>query len=86
MPRIITCSASSPHAFHPLIPIDIFEMSNEGRRALCNDALAILKRCAFTHVQSDMVPSAVKVAYKKAHSAEAIDRFQEVFSGSNAIP
>ena len=61
-------------------------MLSSDRKALSNDTLAILKRCAFCHVQADMVPSNVKVAYKKAHSAEALDRFGEIFSGGNAIP
>ena len=86
VPRLITCNASSPHAFHPLIPLNIWDMTNDDRKTLCNDALAILKRCAFCHVQADMVPSSVKVAYKKAHNAEALDRFGEIFSGGNAIP
>ena len=61
-------------------------MSNDDRKTLCNDTLALLKRCAFCHVRSDMVPASVKVAYKKAHSAEAVDRFNDIFSGGNAIP
>ena len=69
-----------------MIPLNLSEMTNDDRKTLCNDALAILKRCAFCHVQADMVPSSVKVAYKKAHSAEAIDRFGEIFCGGNAIP
>ena len=75
-----------PHEFMNIIPRDIYTMTNEERKNLSNNTLAILKRCAFFDVQQSLIPDAVKVSYKAASSNETVERFDEIFAGLNAIP
>ena len=86
VPRIITCNAATPHEFIDIIPRDIYTMTNDERKSLSNNALAILKRCAFFDVQHSLIPDAVKASYKAASSNETVERFEEIFGGLNAIP
>ena len=86
VPRIITCNAGSPFEFFRELPDNVFTtMTNEARMALSNDAKAILKRCAFFHIQQAVVPESVVESYAAERRAALKRRASEVFSGARAI-
>ena len=85
VPRIITCNAASPWEFWRELPDNVFTMTNGARMALSNDAKAILKRCAFFHIQQAVVPEGVAAARAADRQAAMKRRASDVFSGDNAI-
>ena len=85
VPRIITCNAASPWEFFRELPDNVFPMTNGARLALSNDVKAILKRCAFFHIQRAVVPESVAAAHAADRQGAMKRRASEVFSGDNAI-
>ena len=85
VPRIITCNAASPWEFWRELPDNVFTMTNGARMALSNDAKAILKRCAFFHIQRAVVPEGVAAAHAVDRQGAMKRRASQVFSGDNAI-
>ena len=85
VPRVITCNAASPWEFWLELPDNVFTMTNGARLALSNDAKAILKRCAFFHIQRAVVPESVAAGHAADRQGAMKRRASEVFSGDNAI-
>ena len=85
MPRLITSNASCPNDFCRLIPLGIFEMTDNERCSLSNDTKAILKRCAFFFATVPLIPESMRDAHQTEQFTDSTERFDRIFQGSNAI-
>jgi hypothetical protein len=61
-------------------------MTAEAVMALDNHTKALLKRFAFCHVSTCLIPQAARDAYDAARVAANVVVAAELFSGANAIP
>ena len=61
-------------------------MTADAVMALDNHTKALLKRFAFCHVQTCLIPHAAREAYEAAQVAANVVVAAELFAGANAIP
>lgn len=86
MPRIVTTNAQDTHDFIDAIPSNVLTMSPNEIAHLSDDARALLKRLAFMHVQTPLLPQEEIARFHGTAHHETTERFDAIFSGANAIP
>ena len=87
VPRVITCNAKNPFEFFPVLPPNLFTtMTNNDRLGLHHDAKAVIKRCAFLHIEQSVVPLTVSANHSVDRRVAVKRRAAELYSGANAIP
>jgi hypothetical protein len=86
MPRLFTSNDTCPHGFHPAFPIGLKDMSNAAVLALDNHTKALLKRFAFCHVTTCLIPEAARAAFGVASVADRAAAAAALFGGAHAIP
>jgi hypothetical protein len=85
-PRIFTSNDLSPHEFHNSFPPELENLTAEVVMSLDNHTKALLKRFAFCHVSTCLIPQAARDAYDASRVAANVVVAAELFSGANAIP
>ena len=87
MARIITNNASNPKQFFNILPEDLFDgMNDADRLGLCNEAKAVLKRCAFLHVKESIIRADTAAQQKEMAARAVTARDTALYSGINSIP
>ena len=85
-PRLFTSNDRSPNQFHSGFPPDLENLTAESVMSLDDHTKALLKRFAFCHVSTCLIPQATRDAYEAAQVAANEGVAAELFSGANAIP
>ena len=86
MPRIVTTNSMDTHDFIDILPANVLTMEPHQLQALSDDARALLKRLAFMHVQAPLLPQEAIARFHGERRHQTTERFDALFSGSNAIP
>ena len=87
MPRLITSNASNPHEFLKCLPADLLSPSYVFHYShMSEHARALLKRLCFAKVSSSLLSGEAISEHNRKKDAVVSARFDEIFSGSNAIP
>ena len=86
MPRIITSNASSPQDFSKWLPADLNSVSRIGCAHMSEHTRALLKRLCFVEVKSSLLSAESISGHRQRTQVVVSARFQDVFSGDNAIP
>lgn len=85
--RIFTTNAASPHEGSSHFPEKLYDMSPTDILALDQHVRALLKRVAFCHVQTRLLPDDAIKEHRGASIAAAVVEFDRLFgAGPSAIP
>ena len=82
--RVVTTNAENPSEFHPSLPADVFEMSDQARAALPSSVRACFKRALFCHITRPMVPPALAASFDERDCAEGAAKIARVLARSSA--
>ena len=85
-PRIFTSNDLTPNEFHSGFPYELENMTADTVMSLDNHTKALLKRFAFCHVQTCLIPQVARDAYEAARVAANVVVAADLFAGANAIP
>lgn len=72
--------------FHTLPSNLVTTMSDEERRNLGNEPLAILKRVAFLHLHNALFSSDAQMTRAARHRRATAQRAAALYQGANAVP
>ena len=70
-PRIFTSNALTPNAWHPELPLGVFEMTESQKKGLSADIKAVFKRVAFGVVSRSVISEADRLAFGARRTASA---------------